>query len=214
MQNIKNGVYLISKPSGVDFDTLESLAATGMINLFQLRLKNISVKDIILQGVECKKILAKYSIPLIINDNYEIYKKLDADGLHLGQGDIKADITRDFNLQNELSQGKIVGFSCYNDLNLAISHAKQGASYVSFGAMFKTKTKQGTKSAPQDIILQYTQLAKALKLNCKVCAIGGITNRNVSRIIGYGLNYASVVSYINNASQPIKALKKIAAKFS
>lgn len=48
----------------------------------------------------------KYHVPFVINDNVKIAKKMDADGVHVGQSDMEADDVRKI-----LGEDKILGVS-------------------------------------------------------------------------------------------------------
>jgi thiamine-phosphate pyrophosphorylase len=204
------GLYLISKPDEVDYNLLELLFASKNIAMFQLRLKNISFEKTLNEAKKCKSLCTQYNIPFIINDSVKIFQELDLDGVHLGLNEQDI-INQDFVLNCKLNN-KIIGVSCYNNLELAIKFANLGVSYVSFGAIFKTKTKVPPTRANQNIIKQY----KSLGLKSLCCAIGGLNNKNLSQMVSYGLDYAAVVGSVWNCktnSESLKIAKKIASKF-
>ncbi|WP_346930909.1 thiamine phosphate synthase, partial [Clostridium sp.] len=62
----------------------------GGATLIQLREKKLAYNEFLTEGKDIKKITDKYNIPLIINDNVEIAIKIDASGVHIGQGDMDA----------------------------------------------------------------------------------------------------------------------------
>ena len=53
-----------------------------------------------------------FNANLIINDNVKMAKKLGAHGVHIGKDDGEIKNVREF-----LGAGKIIGVTCYNDLN-------------------------------------------------------------------------------------------------
>jgi thiamine-phosphate pyrophosphorylase len=114
-------------------------------------------------------------------------------------------------VQKFVPKGTIIGISCYDDLDFAIKCSFDGASYVAFGAFFATKTKNAKTKPSQQIIMQY----KLSGSSAKVCAIGGLTEKNISRMCFYGLDYACVIGRV--WSQPsinlsVTKLKQIARK--
>jgi thiamine-phosphate pyrophosphorylase len=62
---------------------------------------------------------------------------LDADGLHVGGTDIDVAAAR-----AALGEHKIVGASCYGDLQRAKDAAAAGASYIAFGGFYPSRIKK------------------------------------------------------------------------
>ena len=69
-------------------------AIIGGCTLVQLREKDISALDFYTLALEIKKITDRYGIPLIINDRIDIAMAVGADGVHIGQKVIPANIAR------------------------------------------------------------------------------------------------------------------------
>ena len=67
---------------------------------------------------ECCK---KYNIPFVINDNVEIARKINADGVHVGQTDMAA-----ANVRAIIGNDKILGVSAQT-VEQALLAEKQGA---------------------------------------------------------------------------------------
>lgn len=122
-------------------------------------------------------------VPLIINDDIELAVAVDADGVHLGRDDGDLSAARD-----RLGPGRLIGISCYNDLELARAAAAQGADYVAFGSFFVSATKPA--AAPADIAL----LRRARRtLAVPIVAIGGITPENGRALIAAGADMLAVI---------------------
>ena len=88
-RNLKRYIYLIS-PNKIYpnfYIELAKVLASKKVSFFQLRLKNQLPNKIIKIAKKIRKITQKYKVKLIINDNSEIAKKINADGCHLGQAD-------------------------------------------------------------------------------------------------------------------------------
>ena len=86
---MKKLVYLIS-PNKIDskfYTTLDRVLAFKNVKFFQLRLKNTKVNSILKIANKIKKITKKHKVNFIINDNYILALKVNADGCHLGQLD-------------------------------------------------------------------------------------------------------------------------------
>ncbi len=133
-----NGLYVIT-PDIDDTDLLikkVEAALQGGINILQYRNKQANHK---LQAQQARAILPlcrQYNVPLIINDSVKLCLALDADGVHLG-----ADDGNLAEVRARIGANKILGASCYNRFDLALTAQSQGADYVAFGACFASNTK-------------------------------------------------------------------------
>jgi len=78
------------------FDVLTE-AIEGGITFFQFREKGqgaLSGEEKVAFAKELQAICRKYSIPFLVNDDVDLALALDADGVHIGQEDERADIIR------------------------------------------------------------------------------------------------------------------------
>ena len=86
-------LYAITDRTWLDgrtlYDDVEN-ALKGGVTLLQLREKNMSTDDFINSAKEIKSLCEKYNVPLIINDNVDVAKAVNADGVHIGQNDMPA----------------------------------------------------------------------------------------------------------------------------
>ena len=194
-------VYLISpkKISSNFYNDLHKVLAAKNVKFFQLRLKKIKIKETIQVVKKIRKILKKYSVKLIINDNPYIAKITNADGCHLGQKDGSV-----INAKKYL-KGQIVGVTCHNSKSLAKIAIKNKADYLAFGSFNKSKLKPEAKKANINIL-------KWAKRNIKkpIVAIGGIKGSNYKKFIKFGAKYIAISSYIwdNPKLKPEIAIKK------
>ena len=137
---MKRYIYLISpsKIRGVKFyKELNDVLKTNKVKYFQLRLKKISVLNLLKISKKVKKIVKKNKVKLLINDNPVAAKMIGADGCHLGQKDMDY-----IKCRKILGKSKIIGITCHNSKKLAYQAKKCGANYVAFGAFFKSSTKK------------------------------------------------------------------------
>ena len=204
MENNKalSGLYPIT-PSiyKSDFDYLSKIKTTieSGINIFQFRCKTFSFKR--------KKFFLKYisticddnNVKLIINDDYNLIKPFDLDGLHIGRSDRDLISARKY-----FGKNFIIGKSCYNSVKLAKYSMDNNASYVSFGAMYPTKSKASA------IIVRHSILIEAKKIiRIPICVIGGINKSNVKQLIKYKPDMVSMISGIFNSKEIRKEIKDI-----
>jgi len=200
---LKRYIYLISPPKirGVKFyKDLNNVLKTNKVKYFQLRLKKISILNLLKISKKVKKIVKKNKVKLIVNDNPIVAKMINADGCHIGQKDI------DFiSCRKILGKNKIVGMTCHNSKKLALKAKKYGANYVAFGAFFKSSTKKTASKANLEIL----RWAKK-KINMPIVAIGGINNSNYKKILSNGANFIACSNYVwkNKELDPVSAINK------
>jgi len=155
-------------------------------------------------AVEIKKLCYQYNIPLIINDNLRLAKQLDADGVHLGKDDDDLKSARKF-LGNE----KIIGVSCYNDLNRTFEMQNMGATYIAFGAFFSSNTKPLAIKADLELLRNAKR-----KLSIPIVCIGGITLENADQLISNGADYIAVIQGLFKANDLAKTTQQFSKKFN
>ena len=198
---MKRLVYLIS-PKKINkkfYGDLDLVLSHGNVKFFQLRLKEIKIKNILKITNRIRKITFKHKVKFIINDSFILTLKAKADGCHLGQldGSIK---TAKKKLGN-----KILGVTCHNSKILAKKALKDNVSYLAFGSFFKSKLKPNAKKADLNIL-------RWAKKNIKkpIVVIGGINNLNYKRLLDAGAKYIAISSYIwdNPKLKPELAIRK------
>ena len=167
-------------------------AIKGGATFIQLREKNLSYEKFLEEAKKIKE----------INDNVEIAKEIDADGVHVGQSDTEAKRAREI-----LGKDKIIGISAGN-LKEAIDAEKNGADYIGIGAMFHTDTKSDATSVTFEEAKEITG-----KVNIPVVAIGGINSENILSLKGTGVDGVAVISAIfshENIYDATHKLRKLA----
>jgi len=201
--NKKKFIYLIS-PSKVEnnvfYDHLKSIFKSKKISFFQLRLKNTKSKKIFQIGKKIKKICKKYKVKFLVNDDPILAKKLNADGCHLGQKDMKIDKAR------KILKNKIIGVTCHNSIKLAKIAIINKADYLAFGAFDESKTKKTRYKAKINIIHSIKKITKV-----PVVAIGGINAKNYKKLLLNKANFLAISGYIwnNKKYKPSEAIKNI-----
>jgi thiamine-phosphate pyrophosphorylase len=150
------------------------------VALLQYRNKAISKDKRLLQAKELAPLARGYGVPLIVNDDVEIALAVGANGAHLGKddGDVAA--------ARAQLPGRILGISCYADLDKAKAAVRAGADYVAFGSVFPSPTKPGAVRAPLSLFSH--------DLGVPLCAIGGITIENAPQLVAAGASLLAVIS--------------------
>ncbi len=182
------GTYAVT-PDIADTDLLikkVEAALAGGVNVLQYRNKQANHKLQTQQARALLPLCRQYNVPLIINDSVKLCLTLDADGVHLG-----ADDGNLAEVRARIGNNKILGASCYNRFDLALSAQNQGADYVAFGACFASKTKPNAPVADLSLFSQ----ARA-QLAISTVAIGGINLQNAPQVIEAGADAIAIIQAI------------------
>lgn len=180
------------------------LALEGGVTMIQLREKNLDEESFYREAIEIKDLCKKFHVPFIINDNVELAKKVDADGIHVGQNDMAAQDVRAI-----IGPDKILGVSTQT-VEEALLAQKMGADYLGVGAVFPTGSKDDCWVLSHDLC---REICSAVTI--PVVAIGGINLGNISKLSGLGFSGISLISAIfgqNDIKSAAMKLKKEVSK--
>jgi thiamine-phosphate pyrophosphorylase len=145
----------------------------------------------------------RHGRPLLINDHVLLCTEIDADGVHVGGLDAPVAAVR-----ATLGPDKIVGASCYGDLELARRAQGEGASYAAFGGFYPSLVKKYAVTTSPDIVLQ----AKA-SLCVPVVVIGGMTATNARPLVSRGADMVAAISSVVQAPDPFSAAREFVGLF-
>src|SRR5205085_6362180 len=114
----------------------------GDVASLQLRLKDCD-DDAVRRATRVLKPIAQdRGIAFIMNDRPDLAAELDCDGVHVGEEDAPYAEARGL-----VGPDRIVGVTCGDSRERAVTAADAGADYVAFGAFFPTTTKQAKHRA-------------------------------------------------------------------
>ena len=164
----------------------------------QIREKDLDENAFEAEAAKLKALCARYRVPYVVNDSVEIALAIDADGVHVGQSDIKG---RD--IRSLMGPDKILGISA-GTVEEAIAAENAGADYIGVGAVFGTSTK---KNARNLTVEKLKEISSAVSI--PVVAIGGIHAKNLMELCGSGVDGVAVVSAIFAAEDPGKAAAEL-----
>ncbi|WP_164214445.1 thiamine phosphate synthase [Virgibacillus sp. YIM 98842] len=176
-------------------------AAAGGITAFQFREKGkgaLTGEAKVNLGKELRAICRQNKIPFIMNDDVELVNVLDADGIHVGQGDTSVVKLR------KLFPEKIIGLSVSRN-ELADSPLEY-VDYVGAGDIFGTSSKTHDKSA---VGLEWIAELSSQYPNLPIVGIGGINTRNAASVIEAGADGVSVISAIAKADNIEETVKQL-----
>jgi len=202
---IIKGLYAIT-PDMADSNSIlqkTQLAIEGGAFMVQYRSK-IQNRDVKMQ--QCAAILRlcrEYKIPCVVNDDVDMCRVLEADGVHLGENDDNI-----VEVRRILGEDAIIGSSCYDQLNRAKLAQKEGASYVAFGAMFETSTKPIAPRATLELLRE----AKS-QIQIPIVAIGGITMNNAHDVIETGIDAIAVINSLYESNSIKETAETLSSMF-
>lgn len=177
---------------------LEILAAViaGGARIIQLREKEYSKKDFYLMARQFREVTAQAEVLLIINDHMDIALAVDADGIHLGQGDLPLVAAR------KLAPEMLIGISTHS-LSEALEAERDGADYINIGPIFPTKTKEGIDRClgPEAIA------AIGGKISMPFTVMGGINGENIAEVYSRGARRVAVVTAVTQAADVKEAVR-------
>lgn len=183
---------------GISLEEAVEQAILGGVGVVQLREKNISEYELLKEAEKLLKVCHKYSVPLIINDNYEIALKCGADGVHVGIEDAPVS-----EIRRIAGNDFIIGATA-KTVEQAKLAERSGADYLGVGAVFSSPTKKNAvRITPQ----QLKEICSSV--NIPAVAIGGITAENVNELKGCGHSGIAVVSAVFGAADIKRAADEL-----
>ena len=174
-------------------DVVETVLQNGATFL-QIREKDLAEDAFEAEAERLKTLCAQHGVPFVVNDSVEIALQCDADGVHVGQSDIKG---RD--IRAMIGPDKILGISA-GTVKEAVAAEKAGADYIGVGAVFPTGTKKNATPMTMELLKEIVS-----SVSIPVVAIGGISAENILQLRGSGVDGVAVVSAIFAAEDPGKA---------
>ncbi len=164
-------------------------ALKGGVTCVQLREKELSEEEFLKEALDLKALCKRYGVPFFVNDNVDIAIRCGADGIHVGQEDMKAGEVRRL-----VGDNMMIGVSVHT-VEEALEAEKNGADCLGVGAVFSTSTKTDT-----DVLSWQTLYDICHAVGLPVVAIGGLNKENIPSLAGSGVDGVALVSAIFSAS--------------
>ena len=169
-------------------DTLARALDAGDVAAVQLRLKDTDDSQWRRTIDALLPVAQSRGVAFLLNDRPDLAVASGADGAHVGQTDGDAASARKL-----LGSRLMLGVTCHNSRDLAMSAGEAGADYVAFGAFFPTQTKEAPTQADPELLAWWSEL---MELPC--VAIGGITPANCAPLVQAGADFLAVVGTVWN----------------
>ena len=204
MKGLK-GLYLVLTDPVTSYVRCAEAAVACEVGWLQLRMKRVAREEILTVGQRLRDITRGTATRFILNDDVELARELDADGVHLGQDDMSLAEAR----QRWPVSGKIFGLS---------THSRQQAEhavvlspdYIGVGPVFATPTK-----AIPDPALGLEEMGAIIRSTpLPTVAIGGIDASNLADVLKHGASSFAVVRAVNHAADPLAAIRVLQATFT
>jgi thiamine-phosphate pyrophosphorylase len=177
-------------------ETIQQLIEAG-VGMIQLREKNLTDRELLKRA---RSLCDAAKIPrqdggamclVIINDRPDIVAATNADGVHLGQDDLRVREARRI-----LGPHKIIGVSTHN-IEQARAAVLDGADYIGVGPTFPSTTKSFDEFPGTALLKQVAE-----EISLPAFAIGGITLENLPEVLATGIKGVAVTGAIAKAEKP------------
>ncbi|RYD14784.1 MAG: thiamine phosphate synthase [Lysobacteraceae bacterium] len=198
------GLYAVTDGPRVDLVDACAAAIEGGAALLQYRDKAGDDVRRLREARALQTLCVDHGVPLIVNDDIELARRVGAAGVHLGEHDASPARAR-----ARLGEHALIGVSCYDSIERARAFAADPArvDYLAFGAFFASPTKPAARRATPALL----QEARAFGL--PLVAIGGIDAGNARELVDAGADALAVVSALFGARDVRAAARRIASLF-
>jgi len=204
-KELLKGLYVLTDatltPTETMLEQVERVLKSG-VTVIQYRDKYATDEEAEKQCIRLQALCDYYEAVFIIDDRLDIAHRINADGLHVGEDDVSYEEARAL-----LGADKIIGVSCYSNIERAQKYANLGADYVAFGSFFPSPTKPHAKVVDPEVL----KIAKE-KVSVPICAIGGINEENIEQLSRYDIAMYSLISAVYKDDEIEENLEKLHAK--
>ena len=199
-----NAIVDPERANGRSLADLTRMVVAGGATLVQLRDKHGSTRQMIEQARAILAALAGTGVPLVVNDRVDVALAAGADGVHVGQHDMRVEDARRL-----LGPAAIIGLSINT---VALAHAAPIGllDYVGAGGVYVTASKDNPDrpigvAGLRDIVAAF----RARKPDLPVCGIAGIDAANAAPVIAAGADGVAVISALSMRPDPEAAAREL-----
>jgi len=187
-----------ARPGGADPEPLLRAALNGGVDIVQLREKDLPRREVERSAQTFRRLCDTHSALFVVNDDPDLARACNADGVHVGQDDMPAAEAR-----ATLGPEAIVGLSTHSEEQIAAA-AEAPVDYISVGPIWETPTKEGRPAVGLDLIRHAAAAAPH-----PFFAIGGIDAGNAAEVVDAGAQRLCVVRAIRDAEDPAVAAEEL-----
>ena len=201
-----NAIVDPERANGHSLADLTRMVVAGGATLIQLRDKHGSTRRMIEDARGIRAVLAGTGVPLVINDRVDVALAAEADGVHVGQDDMRVEDARRL-----LGPKAIVGLSI-KTVALANVAPVDLIDYAGVGGVYATTSKDNPNPPIGTVGLGAIVAAfRARKRGLPICGIAGIDASNAAPVIGAGADGVAVISALSLAADPAAATRALRA---
>jgi thiamine-phosphate pyrophosphorylase len=192
-----NAIVDPERANGRALDELARLTVAGGATLIQLRDKHGSTRRMIEEARAIKAALAGIGVPMVVNDRVDVALAVGADGVHVGQDDMRVEDARRL-----LGPKAIIGLSV-KSVALANAAPVDLIDYVGVGGVYATLSKNNP-DAPIGVagLAAIVAALRARRRDLPVCGIAGIDAGNAADVIKAGADGVAVISALSMQTDP------------
>jgi thiamine-phosphate pyrophosphorylase len=192
-----------NRPDLVEFVTA---CVAGGVDIVQLREKHLEARDVLRIGSELRRCCADLGVPFIVNDRPDLALELDADGVHVGQGDAPPSLARRI-----LGREKIVGLSTHAPTE-ATAGMLEPVDYLAAGPVVHTETHPDRVPTGIGYISEataVTERATSAGGSLPLFITGGVTPESIGGLVAAGARRFVVVRYLTESPDPKSAAAEL-----
>jgi thiamine-phosphate pyrophosphorylase len=179
-----------------DLEELLVAACEGGVDVLQLREKGATDDEVVAAGRVFRRVADDSGALFVVNDRPDLALRCEADGVHVGQGDLPVAQVREL-----VGDEMLVGLSAHTPEQIA---AGDGADYLGIGPVFATPTKEGAESFGLALVRDAARLSAVPWF-----AIGGIDHSTLDEVVAAGATRVAVVRAIADAPDPRAAARSL-----
>ena len=192
------GFYLVATNPVAGYAKCAEAAVRAGVKIIQLRMKHASREDVLREAKLMRSITKGSQTLFIVNDDPEIAREAEADGVHVGQDDIAP-----HEIRKRYPELKIVGLSTHSPAQTVASNA-HNVDYVGVGPVYATPT----KDIPDPTLGLETMGGMIAAAAHPAVAIGGIDLSRLHSVISAGARNFAVVRAVCQSSNPYDEIRK------
>ncbi len=193
------GFYLVVTNPVVGYERCCEAAVKAGVKMVQLRMKDAPRDEVLAVAKAMRRVTRGTETNLIVNDDPSIAAEAEADGVHVGQTDMKVSEVR--RLYPSL---RIVGLSTHNLDQVAAAHAEK-PDYIGVGPVYATPTKK----IPDPTLGPEMAGRMIAAAPCPAVAIGGINGGNLREVLAAGARNFAVVRAVCASPDPLSAIRAL-----
>ena len=193
------GFYLVITNPAVGYAKCAEAAVRAGVKIIQLRMKHATRDEILVEAREMRKVTAGTGTLFIVNDDPSIAAEVEADGVHVGQGDMPPAEVR-----ARYPGLKIVGLSTHN-MDQVRASVSQPIDYIGVGPVYATPT----KDIPDPTLGLKTMGEMVAAAAHPAVAIGGIDAERLPDVVAAGARNFAVVRAVCRSADPYSAIRAL-----